>query len=79
MGDKQWLYAVIIDDLLADVGGKQLLYAVFSTESEPKSLFAASIGWKWSIENVVYCALEKRWMKHRDQDVKQPLPVSYQL
>ncbi len=38
----------------ADACGKQWFYAVFNTESEAKSLFAASIGLKWSITNIVY-------------------------
>ena len=37
------------------------LYALFNTENEAKSLFAARIGWKWSIKNMAY--REKVWCK----------------
>ena len=33
---------------------RQWFYTVFNTESEAKLLYAATIGWKWSIKNKVY-------------------------
>ncbi len=37
----------------ADVVGKKWLYVIFNTKSEARSLFAARIGKKWSIKNIV--------------------------
>ncbi len=50
-------YIIFLIDHCQPMRAANRLYAVFNSEREAKSLFNARIGWKWSINKMVYTSI----------------------